>query len=335
MPSAYLSAEYLLQISLTREKTKTRSCYMNFSENKLPSSTKEVNWYWTQCIQERFEFTEVSVHGKKQNFTLPCDYFDMKDSDADKIAFIGRRYGFFSQTIAMNEFELNLFGEINPDTQIGGLLSSIKYLRPTADVYGLFARYKYIEKSVYCAITVCYIDKEIGAEMDTAVIEIGEDENSYILPIAISEEALDYYTFDDLAKLAYWLGNFWVGLQYEVINRPEEFRIIEQRGPITSAQEAELRQKKRPILIKRIIPVDTDGNEIKYESTGSGRKYSLPAWGVRGHPRTLPDGRVTYVRPYPKGKDRKNPEALISKEYKFVEDKINLDTETTESKSGL
>ena len=55
----------------------------------------------------------------------------------------------------------------------------------------------------------------------------------------------------------------------------------------------------------------------------------------RGHPRTLPNGRITFVRPYPKGKDRKNPDALISKEYKFVEDKINLDTEITESKSGL
>lgn len=308
---------------------------MNFSENNLPSSTEELKWHWTQCIQEKFDFTEISVHGKKQNFTIPCDYFNMKDSDADKIAFIGRRYGFFSQPIAMNEIELNIFGEINPATQIGGLLSSIKHLRPTADVYGLFARYKYIEKSVYCAITVCYVDKDFGSEMETAVFEISEDEHAYVLPVKINEEALDYYTLDDLATLAYWLGNFWIGVQYEINNCPEEIRIVEQRGSITAAQEVELRQEKRPVLIKRIIPIDADGNEIKYESTGSGRKYTLPVWGVRGHPRTLQNGKITFVRPYPKGKDRKNPDALISKEYKFVEDKINLDTETTESKSGL
>lgn len=308
---------------------------MNFIENKLPSSTEEVKWHWTQCIQEKLDFTEVSVHGKKQNFTLPADYFDMKDSDADKIAFIGRQYGFFSQPVAMEDFELNIFGEINPDTQIGGLLSSIKHLRPTADVYGLFARYKYIEKSVYCAITLCYVDKEFGSEMETAVFEISEDDHAYVLPVGINEEALDYYTLDDLAKLAYWLGNFWVGVQYEIKNCPEEIRVIEQRGPITPALEEEIHQKKRPILIKRIIPIDADGNEVKYESTGSGRKYTLPVWGVRGHPRTLPNGRITFVRPYPKGKNRKNPDALISKEYKFVEDKIDLDTETTESKSGL
>lgn len=306
---------------------------MDFSKNKLPSSTKEMAWNWTQCIQEKFDFTEVSVHGKKQNFTLPSDYFDIKDSDADKISFIGRRYGFFSQPVAMEDFELNIFGEINPDTQIGGLLNSIKHLRPTADVYGLFARYKYIEKAVYCAITVCYVDKDLGSEMETAVIEIGEDENAYILPIAISEETSDYYMFDDLAKLAYWLGNFWVGVQYEINNHPEEIRVIEQHGPITPTQEEEMRKEKRPILIKRIIPIDADGYEIKYESTESGRKYTLPAWGVRGHQRTLPNGRITFVRPYPKGKDRKNPNALISKEYKFVDDKIDSDTKPSESEN--
>ena len=251
----------------------------------------------------------------------------MSDVVADKIAFIGRRIDFYSQPVSMTDFELNVFGEINPETQLGGLLSSIKHLRPTADVYGLAVKYRYIEKSVYCAITICYVDKDFGSEMETAVIEIGEDENGYILPIAISEEALDYFGFDDIAKLAYWMGNFWTGVQYELNNRPEEIRIVEQRGPITPAQEAELRQEKRPVLIKRIIPVDADGNEIKYELTGSGRMYTLPIWNVRGHPRTLPDGRVTYVRPYSKGKDRKNPDALIGKEYKFVEDKIDLDTE--------
>ena len=296
---------------------------MNFSENKLPSSMEELDRYWKQSVQEKFSFTEINIHGEKTNFNLPVDYFDMTDNAADKIAFIGRRFGFYSQPVSMMNFEVNIFGEINPETQIGGLLSSIKHLRPTADVYGLFAKYKYIDKSVYCAITVCYVDKDFGSEMETAVFEISEDEGAYILPVAISEEAIDYYTFDDLAKLAYWLGNLWVGIQYEVNNRPEEIRIIEQRGPITPAQEEVLRQEKRIVLIKRIIPIDADGNEIKYESPGSGRKYKLPVWGVRGHPRTLSNGRVTYVRPYPKGKDRKNPEALVSKEYNFVEDKID------------
>jgi len=300
---------------------------VNFSTDRLPTSTREIEWHWMQYIQENFDLSQISIDGSTIDFHLPSDYFELSDAAADKISLIGRRYDLFSQPVSMTDFELSIFGNISADTQIGVLLGSIKHLRPTADVYGVFAKYKYIGKSVYCGITVCSVDKDTGEEMETAVFEISEDEGAYVLPVAISEEALDYYTLDDLAKLAYWLGNFWVGVQYELNNRPEEIRIVEQRGPITADQEAEFRLEKRLVLIKRVIPVDEDGNEIKYAATGSGRQFSLSSWGVRGHNRTLPDGRVIQVRPYRKGKDRKNPDALIKKEYKFIDEKITKDVE--------
>ena len=68
---------------------------MNFSKIKLPSSSKEIERYWSQCIQNRFDFTEVNIHGKRQMFNLPADYFNMNDSAADKIALIGRKHSFF------------------------------------------------------------------------------------------------------------------------------------------------------------------------------------------------------------------------------------------------
>lgn len=300
---------------------------MDFSANKLPSSMQEIDWHWRQNIQEYFDLSQININGSSVNFNFPSDYFELTDDVADKLSLIGRKYSFFSQPVSMTDVELRIFGDVSADTQIGVLLGSIKHLRPTADVYGIYANYRYIGKSVYCGVTICFVDKDTGEEMESAVFEIGEDEGAFILPVSISEEALDYYSLDNLAKMAYWLGNFWVGVQYELNNRPEEIRIVEQRGPITADQEAELRQEKRPILIKRVISVDADGNEIKYESTGSGRQYSIPVWGVRGHPRTLPDGRVTYVRPYRKGKDRKNPDALSSKEYQFVDEKLDSDVE--------
>ena len=297
---------------------------MDFSTNKLPSSMQEIDWHWRQHIQEYFDLSQINTNGRAVDFNLPSDYFELTDDVADKLSLIGRKYSFFSQPVSMTDVELSIFGNISADTQIGVLLGSIKHLRSTAEVYGIFAKYKYIGKSVYCGVTICFVDKDTGEEMEAAVFEISEDEGAYVLPAAISEEALDYYTLDDLAKLAYWLGNFWVGVQYELNNRPEEIRIVEQRGPITAAQEINIRQEKRPVLVKRIIPVDADGNEIKYSATGSGRQFSLPSWGVRGHSRTLPDGRVIQVRPYRKGKD--NPEALINKEYQFLEEKIDSDT---------
>lgn len=300
---------------------------MNFGESRLPSSAREIEWHWNQCVQEKFDLSKIRIEERNVNFNLPSDYFELTDYYADKISLIGRKYNFFSQPVSLIDFELSIFGDISADTQIGGLLSNIKHLRPTADVYGLFVKYTYIRKSVYCGITICFVDKDTGEEMETAVFEISQDESAYILPVAISEETMDYYSFDDLAKLVYWIGNFWVGIQYELNNCPEEIRIIERRGPITPQLEAEIHNEKRVVLVKRIIPVDEDGNEIKYSVAHSGRQYSVPVWGVRGHPRNLKGGRVTYVRPYPKGKERNNPEALVQKEYKFVEGKIESDIE--------
>ena len=56
------------------------------------------------------------------------DYFDLTDGGADKISFIGRQFDFFSQQVAMMEFELNIFNNLNADTQIGALLSSVEHL---------------------------------------------------------------------------------------------------------------------------------------------------------------------------------------------------------------
>ena len=118
-------------------------------------------------------------------------------------------------------------------------------------------------KSVYCAFTICLVDKDFAYEMETAVVEISQDEGPYILPVFISEEALDYFNYDDIAKLSYWLGNFWVGIQYEMNNRPEEIRVIEQRGSISGNSE-EYKKGNHIVLVRRIVPVDEDGNIIKY-----------------------------------------------------------------------
>ncbi len=79
------------------------------------------------------------------------------------------------------------------------------------------------------------------------------------------------------------------------------------------------------MLIKRIVAVDKDGRPIEYGATGSGRKYHVPSWDVRGHKRTLSDGRVISVRAYRKGKERNNPEINREKQYVFDDEKIDDD----------
>lgn len=297
---------------------------MNFKSSRLPSSSKDVEWYWDRCVRKNIDFSKVIINENEIDFTKPVDYFELTDGGADKISFIGRQFDFFAQQVAIAEFELIIFNNLNADTQIGMLLNSIEHLSTDSSVYGIYATFKYIGKAVYCAYTICFVDKDTGMEMETAIIEISQDEEPYIQPIFISEEALDYMSYDDIAKISYWLGNFWVGIQYEMNSRPEKIRAIEQRRSI-SDNSRELKEDDNIVLVRRIIPVDEDGNIIKYDATGSGHRYSIPSWGVRGHDRTLPDGRVIHVLPYRKGKERKNPDAFVKKGYQFVDEKIDSD----------
>lgn len=299
---------------------------MNFKSSRLPSSSKDVEWYWKRCVRENIDFSRVTINESQIDFTKSVDYFDLTDGGADKISFIGRQFDFFAQHVALKEFKLEIYGDLSTDTQIGVLLSGINHLRVEASAYGMYATFTYIDKAVYCAFTICLVDKDFGMEMETAVVEISQDEEPYIQPVFISEEALDYFNYDDIAKLSYWLGNFWVGIQYEMNNRPEEIRRIEQRGSISGNSE-EYKKGDHIVLVKRIVPVDEDGNIIKYGATGSGRQYNNPVWGVSGHYRTLADGRETYVCPHRKGKERNNPDIFDKKEYQFVDEKIDLDIE--------
>ena len=101
-------------------------------------------------------------------------------------------------------------------------------------------------------------------------------------------------------------------------------KIVEQRGTILPDDDA-YKSQERIVLIKRIVAVDKDGRPIEYGATASGRKYHVPSWGVRGHERTLQDGRIIPVRAYRKGKERNNPEINREKQYVFDDEKIDDD----------
>lgn len=299
---------------------------MKFSNFKsIDLTDDEIKWYWNTHVTRALDFSQIRINDKEYNFTEPADYFDLSDYAADKISMIGREEDIFSQQPSFQEFRLEIFKVPSLDTQIGQLLSNINFKRTEAYPYGLFCSYKFIDNSLYCAITVCIIDGDVTYEMPVAVMEIGQDEGCYVQPVSIEEDALNYFRFDDLIYLSRWLGNFWCGIQYEMNNRPQEVHVVEQRDYNPNAENASHSDNKRIILVKRVIPVDENGQEIKYEATNSGRTYTMPAWGVRGHTRTLADGRVIPVRPYKKGKERNKPDALSEKEYRFVEEQVDDD----------
>lgn len=291
---------------------------MDFRENKLPSSSSGIEHHWKLCVVDDIDFRKINISNKEVDFTKNVDYFDITDECADLISFSGRKLDFFSEHVALEQFELNVFGDISPDTHIGGLLSNITQKKSDSVVYCIYATFEYINNSVYCAFTIGIVDDDAGMELEIAVVEIGHDEGPYIIPVVINEDSLYYYSFDDIMKLSFWLGNFWVGVQNKLNNYPEDIRIIEQKNHQGSITIDRYKKENRAVLVRKTVYIDKD-NSIKSEGLNLRRKYKCPSWGVRGHYRTLSDGRIIPVSPYKKGRERNNPESFTKKEYIFDE----------------
>lgn len=298
---------------------------MFFSNTKSIIDSPELTWHWRSYVHSSSSFEKTDVFRETINFTHPLDYFELSSDTAEKLRKIGEPYDLFYKTtpITLNEFTVNIFEDFNDENGIGSILCDFTNVERERKCYAVYASFFSINDSVYCTLTICFVDKDYAAELDTAILEIGHNESGYIMPVIISEEATEYFSFDIIKSLGEYLANVWFGIQYEMNNRPEEIRIIVQRGSVSPSENNY--DSNRIVLVKRIIPVDKNGNIIKYGKTDSGREYKKQVWGVRGHPRTLSDGRVIQVKPYPKGKERNKPEYYNSKEYQFVEDTIDDD----------
>ena len=296
--------------------------------NNLPSASPDVFRLYEDAVIRRVDFSAVQLTIGEYNFNNICDVFKLSDYVADKLALIGQEHGL--SPVGLERFRLDLFNHIHFDTHIGSLLNCVnKKRKEECSPYGMWGDFISIENAVYCALTVCFVDKDIAYEMPVTVVEISGDKKCFVKPILISEDAVEenfsYFTYDDIAKLAMWLGNLWSGVQFEYINRPENIKEVQSLGSISGADDNYV-ERESIILIRKDIIVDEFGNVIQPIARNSGRKAHVKKWIVAGHDRTLKDGRVIYIAPYYKGTERNNPDVLPKIRYnEFVEDKIQED----------
>lgn len=300
---------------------------MIFTHNKSIVNSKEWSWYWNRHVKDFVDFPNIEVYGGRLDFSQPLDYFDIDSDTAERLRKIGEPYDIFNNTlqIAKPELELIIINGFNDNDGIGSLLWRFTDLDRERHVYGVYASLYLVKNSVYCALTVCYVDKDWGCEQPTAIIEISQDEGPFIMPILVNEDAAGLFSFDDIQAVGEYIANVWFGIQYELINCPEEIKYIEQRGPIQPSND--YHEDHSIVYVKRVIPVDENGNQIQYDAKNSGRISKKPAWNVRGHIRTLKDGREIFVRPYQKGPERENLNAIKPKQYVFDDAKIKEDAE--------
>ena len=84
---------------------------MDFSLNQMPSTQKEIEWQWERVVKENIDFSEIGVNGASCDFEANLDYFNLTDTKADQISFIGRRYEFFERAVGLRDFRLEIFGD--------------------------------------------------------------------------------------------------------------------------------------------------------------------------------------------------------------------------------
>lgn len=299
---------------------------MIFSHRVPIANSRESSWYWSGQKESFTDFPNTEVYGGKLDFSMAVDYFDIDSDTAERLRKIGEPFDIFNNPvqIAIPAFVVNVFKGINDEDGIGSLLWRFTNPERERQVYGIYASFYHVVNSIYCALTICYVDKDWGSEQPAAILEIGEDEGPFINPILINEEAADLFSFEDMQAVGEYLANVWFGIQYELVNCPEEIRVVEQRGPIEPNDD--YHEGSGIVYVKRVIPVDEHGNPIKYEATNSGKTNRMPAWGVRGYWQTR-NGKPVYVRPHPKGPERNNQNAFNPKQYVFDDRKIEADSE--------
>ena len=71
--------------------------------------------------------------------------------------------------------------------------------------------------------------------------------------------------------------------------------------------------------VKENIDYSLSVNTSEYNNYfGSHHVINCPSWGVIGHIRTYKSGKKVWIKPYRKGKERKNTAVYSSKDYDLV-----------------
>ena len=108
-------------------------------------------------------------------------------------------------------------------------------------------------------------------------------------------------------------------IQFALKNRPTVFRDVTPR-PIPEANPKKSKHVKSPVKVRRLVLDRDEAEELLAGHYTVQHEYKCNAWGVAGHWRHYKNGKVVWVRPYVKGKDRNKPEAYTPKVYELIKE---------------
>lgn len=165
-------------------------------------------------------------------------------------------------------------------------------------------------------------DRNMVASIGEARYVIVEDDKSVqALPVVVA------YNPDTTRSMAEKFFTsaimYYMAIQFGLKYRPEFISNVTIHHKDKSSEKPERpRKSERIVKVRKVITKEIEApvsfEEQPAEEETSGNTIKCPAWGVSGHYRHLKDGRVIWIKPYVKGKERNNPAAYSKKTYQIL-----------------
>ena len=113
-------------------------------------------------------------------------------------------------------------------------------------------------------------------------------------------------------EVAYKAAWDFVIVNWFMLNLPA--RVSKQRKAVGHKRSKKRKHSQKPLEVIWRDEYEIDINGLT--KTMIRREIRCLCWGVRGHERHYKNGRVVFIKPYRKGKERDNPDAYVAKTYR-------------------
>lgn len=152
----------------------------------------------------------------------------------------------------------------------------------------------------------------------------GKISGTYSLPVWTTDCPGSYVRHAPVQELYAFAHAFLLGylaIQYALLHRPTRFVVCGPATPVAPVIAGNTHKHKRSkckaveVRYLRLVdaPVPACNEDAEH------RSMTCPCWGVIGHMRHYKSGKTVWIKPYRKGKERKNPEKYQPKDYEIPE----------------
>ncbi len=256
------------------------------------------------------------------------DEIELSEWEAVKLYQLGKEHPVAHADIALPVFSIHFY----VIEYSGKIYKMIQPKQPYRSHYsfGLYCDFVAVNNTIIISVSVDDSTDSSAGIIDVGVL--GLKKNAFgryeVQPCSINQETVKIMDRLALTRTAKWLGRFFDGVQYQIRFKPEQVSIRHEKvSKEDRDRKKSSKNKVRVVKVRRVISfkLDEEGvvnrDALPDERTERIRRsYTLPCWGVCGHFRHYKSGKVVWVHPYKKGKDRDKEGVYCGKQYQFVKE---------------